>query len=216
MRQPANTSVQVTNGYLQLSTSGDTAEYPVVERAGIDGALVDDVIMGCATPEGATGGNIARQIAIRAGLPVTVSGVTVNRFCSSGLQTVALAAQRIIAGEADIFVAGGVESISMVQNEMNKHHYQDEWLHRHKPEIYWPMLQTARARPRSKQGRLDLALSPMEILPVPDRSFDVVVAHGIWNLARSGGEFRAAVQEAARAARPGANLAARRASMALS
>jgi acetyl-CoA C-acetyltransferase len=69
--------------------------------------------------------------------------MTVNRFCSSGLQTVALAAQRIIAGEASIFVAGGVESISMVQNEMNKNHYQDEWLHRHKPEIYWPMLQTA-------------------------------------------------------------------------
>jgi len=67
----------------------------------------------------------------------------VNRFCSSGLQTIALAAQRIIAGEGDIYVAGGVESISLVQNEMNKHHFQDEWLHRHKPEIYWPMLQTA-------------------------------------------------------------------------
>ena len=69
--------------------------------------------------------------------------MTVNRFCSSGLQTIALAAQRIIAGEGEIFVAGGVESISLVQNEMNKHHFQDEWLHRHKPEIYWPMLQTA-------------------------------------------------------------------------
>jgi len=101
------------------------------------------VIMGCATPEGATGGNIARQIAMRAGLPATVSGMTVNRFCSSGLQTVALAAQRVLAGEGDIYIAGGVESISLVQNEANKFHAQDEWLHRHKPELYWPMLQTA-------------------------------------------------------------------------
>ena len=114
-----------------------------LERARVHEEEVEDVIMGCATPEGATGGNIARQIAIRAGLPVTVSGMTVNRFCSSGLQTIALASQRVLAGEGGIYVAGGVESISMVQNEMNKHHYQDEWLHRHKPEIYWPMLQTA-------------------------------------------------------------------------
>jgi len=113
------------------------------ERAGIELGEVEDVIMGCANPEGATGQNIARQIAMRAGMPVTVSGVTVNRFCSSGLQTVALASQRIIAGEADVFIAGGVESISCVQNEANKHMIQDEWLHRHKPEIYWPMLATA-------------------------------------------------------------------------
>jgi acetyl-CoA C-acetyltransferase len=106
-------------------------------------AALERVIMGCATPEGATGGNIARQIAVRAGLPVTVSGMTVNRFCSSGLQTIALASQRILAGEGSIFIAGGVESISLVQNEANKFHGQDEWLHRHKPEIYWPMLQTA-------------------------------------------------------------------------
>ncbi|OGA15734.1 MAG: acetyl-CoA acetyltransferase [Betaproteobacteria bacterium RIFCSPLOWO2_02_FULL_66_14] len=114
-----------------------------IKRAQLEPQEVEDVIMGCATPEGATGGNIARQIAVRAGLPVTVSGMTVNRFCSSGLQTVALACQRVIAGEGGIYVAGGVESISMVQNEMNKHHFQDEWLHRHKPELYWPMLQTA-------------------------------------------------------------------------
>jgi acetyl-CoA C-acetyltransferase len=115
----------------------------VVDRAGIEFGEVEDVIMGCANPEGATGGNIARQIALRAGMPVTVSGVTVNRFCSSGLQTVALASQRVIAGEADVFVAGGVESISLVQNEANKYMAEDEWLHRHKPEIYWPMLATA-------------------------------------------------------------------------
>ena len=122
---------------------GATAVKAAVERAGLDPHEVEDVIMGCANPEGATGTNIARQIAIRAGMPVTVAGVTVNRFCSSGLQTVALASQRILAGEADIFVAGGVESISCVQNEMNKHMAEDEWLHRHKPEIYWPMLATA-------------------------------------------------------------------------
>jgi len=122
---------------------GATAVKAAVERAGLDPNEVEDVIMGCANPEGATGSNIARQIAIRSGMPVTVAGVTVNRFCSSGLQTVALASQRILAGEADIFVAGGVESISCVQNEMNKHMAEDEWLHRHKPEIYWPMLATA-------------------------------------------------------------------------
>jgi acetyl-CoA C-acetyltransferase len=99
--------------------------------------------MGCATPEGATGANIARQVALRAGCPVTVSGMTVNRFCSSGLQTIALAAQRVIAGEADIYVAGGVESISCVQQEMNTHMLADSWLAKNKPEIYWNMLQTA-------------------------------------------------------------------------
>jgi acetyl-CoA C-acetyltransferase len=114
-----------------------------IERAGLDPGEVEDVIMGCANPEGATGWNIARQIAIRAGCPVTTAGMTVNRFCSSGLQTIALAAQRIMSGEGSIFVAGGVESISCVQNEMNKHMAHEDWLTRHKPEIYWPMLQTA-------------------------------------------------------------------------
>jgi len=101
------------------------------------------VLMGCANPEGATGMNIARQALLRAGLPITVSGVTINRFCSSGLQTIAMAAQRIIAGEGDAYVAGGVESISCVQQEMNLHMIQDSWLKQHKPEIYWNMLQTA-------------------------------------------------------------------------
>jgi acetyl-CoA C-acetyltransferase len=125
------------------ATMGGHVVKAAVERAKLDPAEVEDVIMGCANPEGATGGNIARQIALRAGMPVTVSGMTVNRFCSSGLQTIALAAQRVIAGEADIFVAGGVESISCVQNEMNKHMYTDSWLKEHKPTIYWNMLQTA-------------------------------------------------------------------------
>ena len=125
------------------ATLGGHAVRHAIERAGIDGADVEDVIMGCANPEGATGANIARQIALAAGLPVTASGVTVNRFCSSGLQTIALAAQRIIAGEADVYVAGGVESISCVQQEMNLHMLRDLALDKVKPEIYWSMLQTA-------------------------------------------------------------------------
>jgi acetyl-CoA C-acetyltransferase len=122
---------------------GGHVVHAALERAKVDADAVEDVIIGCANPEGATGWNIARQVAIRAGCPMTVPGMTVNRFCSSGLQTIALASQRILSGEGDVFVAGGVESISMVQNEMNKHHFQDEWLNRHVPEVYWPMLQTA-------------------------------------------------------------------------
>ncbi|HET9645682.1 MAG TPA: acetyl-CoA C-acyltransferase [Burkholderiaceae bacterium] len=125
------------------ATLGGHVVRAAVERAGIEPAQVDDVLMGCATPEGATGSNIARQIALRAGLPVTTSGVTINRFCSSGLQTIAIAAQRIIAGEGDVYVAGGVESISCVQNEANTHMLMEGWLQQNKPEIYWPMLQTA-------------------------------------------------------------------------
>jgi acetyl-CoA C-acetyltransferase len=114
-----------------------------LERAGVQADMVEDVIMGCANPEGATGWNIARQSAIAAGLPMGVSGMTVNRFCSSGLQTIALAAQRIIAGEAQVFIAGGVESISCVQQEINMHMFIDPALQKKKPEIYWNMLQTA-------------------------------------------------------------------------
>ncbi|HSQ71219.1 MAG TPA: acetyl-CoA C-acyltransferase [Rubrivivax sp.] len=125
------------------ATLGSFAVKAAVERAGVDPGAIEDVLMGCANPEGATGMNIARQIALRAGLPITVSGTTINRFCSSGLQTIALAAQRIIAGEADVFVAGGVESISCVQQEMNQHMLLDPALQQMKPEIYWSMLQTA-------------------------------------------------------------------------
>jgi len=136
------------------ATMGGHAVKAALERAQLDPAEVEDVVMGCATPEGATGSNIARQIAIRAGMPVTVCGVTVNRFCSSGLQTIAMAAQRVIAGEAEIFVAGGVESISCVQNEANKHMITEDWLKEHKPEIYWPMLATAEnVAKRYKIGR---------------------------------------------------------------
>ncbi|MFT3803737.1 MAG: acetyl-CoA C-acyltransferase [Burkholderiaceae bacterium] len=125
------------------ATMGGHVVRAAIERAGIDAGEVEDVLMGCATPEGATGSNIARQIALMAGCPVTVSGVTVNRFCSSGLQTIAMAAQRVIAGEGDVFVAGGVESISCVQNGANTHMLVDPALSAKKPEVYWPMLQTA-------------------------------------------------------------------------
>ncbi len=125
------------------ATMGGHVVRAAIERAGIDAAEVEDVLMGCATPEGATGSNIARQIALSAGCPVTTAGATVNRFCSSGLQTIAMAAQRIIANEGDVFVAGGVESISCVQNEANRHMIRDPNLLQSKPEIYWSMLQTA-------------------------------------------------------------------------
>jgi acetyl-CoA C-acetyltransferase len=117
------------------ATMGGHAVKHAIERAKLEAAEVEDVIIGCANPEGATGWNIARQIAIRAGCPITTSGITVNRFCSSGMQTIALAAQRVMAGEGEIYAAGGVESISCVQNEMNKHMFTEDWLTQHKPEI---------------------------------------------------------------------------------
>ncbi len=132
-------SFNMTHG----ATLGGVALQAAIERAGIDAAQIEDVMMGCANPEGATGWNIARQVALRAGCPVSTGGITINRFCSSGLQTIASAAQRIIAGEGEIYAAGGVESISCVQNEMNMHMFKDPWLEKNKPEIYWPMLQTA-------------------------------------------------------------------------
>jgi len=136
------------------ATLGGHAVQHAVARAGIDAAEIEDVIMGCATPEGATGANIARQIALKAGLPISVSGLTVNRFCSSGLQTIAMAAQRIIAGEGQVYVAGGVESISCTQGEMNLHMLKDPSLDKMKPEIYWGMLQTAeQVAKRYKIGR---------------------------------------------------------------
>ncbi|MFI4987956.1 MAG: acetyl-CoA C-acyltransferase [Alphaproteobacteria bacterium] len=115
-----------------------------VARAKLDPAEVEDCIMGCAMPEGATGGNIARQAAIRAGLPVTTGGVTVNRFCSSGMQAIAMAASRVVMEQVPAAVAGGLESISLVQTEhQNKHHYNDDWIMAHKPEIYLAMIETA-------------------------------------------------------------------------
>jgi acetyl-CoA C-acetyltransferase len=125
------------------ATLGAHVVRAAVERARVDSAEVEDVIFGCAMPEGTTGGNIARQIALRAGLPATTSGVTVNRFCSSGMQAIAMAAQRVIVDRVPMVVAGGVESISCVQNERNAHMAQDPWLVENKPAIYHSMLQTA-------------------------------------------------------------------------
>jgi acetyl-CoA C-acetyltransferase len=125
------------------ATLGGHVVDAAIRRAGIAHDEVEDVIMGCAFPEGNTGYNIARQVALRAGCNVDTAGMTVNRFCSSGLQTIVLAAQRIIAGEGDVYAAGGLESISCVQNEMNRHMLHDPWLKEHKPPVYWSMLETA-------------------------------------------------------------------------
>ena len=125
------------------ATMGGHVVKAAIERAKVDPGEVEDIILGCALPEGATGGNIARQVAIRAGLPVAVAGVTVNRFCSSGLQAIAMAAQRVIVDRVPVMVAGGVESISCVQQEANPHMRREGWIAAHKPELYWPMLDTA-------------------------------------------------------------------------
>jgi acetyl-CoA C-acetyltransferase len=125
------------------ATLGGHAVQHAVARSGIEPGEIEDCIMGGTFGEGTTGGNIARAVALRAGLPVTVGGVSVNRFCSSGLQTIAMAAQRVMLEGAPAIVAGGVESISCVQNEANRHMRVDPWLAEHKPELYWSMLQTA-------------------------------------------------------------------------
>ena len=130
-------SFNMTHG---AAMGGHAVEHAVA-RAGIDPAQVEDILMGCATPEGATGGNIARQVGLRAGLPVTVAGATVNRFCSSGLQTIAMAANAITQEGAGPMVAGGVESISMVQPTAKS--VKDTWLEEHKPDIYMTMIETA-------------------------------------------------------------------------
>jgi len=114
-----------------------------ITRAGVDPAEVEDVLLGCAYPEGADGLNIARQAALRAGCSVTTGGATINRFCSSGLQSIAIAAGRVILEKTPVVVAGGVESISCVQNELNRHMLHEPWLMEHKPDVYMPMLQTA-------------------------------------------------------------------------
>ena len=114
-----------------------------VERAGVDPEEVEDVVMGCGMPEGATGKNIARMAAIRAGLPVSTAGTTVNRFCSSGLQAIATAAQRIMVDKVPVMVAGGLESISLVRDNLNQHHFTEDWLMQHKPSLWMPMIETA-------------------------------------------------------------------------
>ena len=125
------------------ATLGGHAIKHAVERAGIDGAEVEDVLMGCANPEGAQGWNVARQSVLRAGLPDSVPAAVVNRFCSSGLQTIVMASQRIISGEGDIYVAGGLETISCVQPHMNLNFWEEAWLAEKRPTSYWNMMKTA-------------------------------------------------------------------------
>jgi acetyl-CoA C-acetyltransferase len=114
-----------------------------VDRAKLEPEEIEDVILGCGFPEGAAGHNLGRIAAIRAGLPVTTCGTTINRFCSSGMQAISFAAQRVVVDGVPAAVAGGVESISLVQNNTNKHHYKEEWIQANKPELYWPMIDTA-------------------------------------------------------------------------
>jgi acetyl-CoA C-acetyltransferase len=145
-RTPIGRAFRGAFNYTHGATLGGHVVAEAVKRAKVDPADVEDVIMGCAMPEGVTGGNIGRQIAIRAGMPVTVPGATVNRFCSSGLQTIAMAAQRIRSDDAGVIVAGGLESISLVQgntasqNVLGNH---DAWITQNMPAVYWPMIQTA-------------------------------------------------------------------------
>ena len=132
-------SLNITHG----AEMGGHAIRHAVERAGIEPGAVEDVTLGCAMPEGATGGNIARQAAIRAGLPTSVSAATLNRFCSSGLNAIATAAGRIRNDGVPVAVAGGLESISLVQMHSNRFRYTDDWLVEHEPAIYMPMIETA-------------------------------------------------------------------------
>src|SRR5581483_183991 len=106
-------------------------------------AEIDDVILGVGLPEGATGNNLGRTAALRAGCPVTVSGETISRFCASGLDAIAAGAKRVMVDGSNVIIAGGAESISLVQNEMNMHAFTEEWLLRHESDIYMPMLYTA-------------------------------------------------------------------------
>ncbi len=158
-----------------------------LDRACLEGGEVEDVILGAAFLEGATGNNIARQSALRAGCPVTVPGMSLDRKCSSGLQSIALAAQRVMAGEGDVFVAGGLESVSLVQNQANKHRARDGWISEHKPELYWSMIATAdnvaqrykvsrdaqdayalesqrRTAAAQAAGRLDAEIAPIDVV----------------------------------------------------
>jgi acetyl-CoA acetyltransferase family protein len=125
------------------ATMGGHVIAAAMERARLDPKEIEDVVIGCATPEGATGGNIARQAALRGGISVDAAAMTVNRFCSSGLQAIALAAHEILVEGAPVAIAGGLENISLTQMTANRHFGQEEWLLAHKPAIYMTMLETA-------------------------------------------------------------------------
>jgi len=133
-------------GALNLTHGATLAGHAIrhaVERAKVDPNEVEDVVLGCGLPEGATGHNVARNAAIRAGLPVTTSGTTINRFCSSGLQAISVAAQRIIVDQVPVMVAGGVESVSLVQPHLNVANFTESFLSENKPALWMPMIATA-------------------------------------------------------------------------
>ena len=132
-------SLNLTHG----ATMGGHVIAEAVRRANVDPAEIEDVILGCGLPEGATGHNIARQAALRGGLPVTASATTINRFCSSGLQAIAVAAQRVIVDKVPVAIAGGLESISLTQTNLNQTYHREAWLDKNKPELYLPMIDTA-------------------------------------------------------------------------
>lgn len=133
-------------GEFNITPGAQLAAFAVraaVERAGIDPAMIEDAILGCGYPEGTTGRNIARQSVIRAGLPITIAGTTVNRFCASGLQAIAIGAGRIIVDGAPAIIAGGVESISHIRSRDSGDSGIDPWILEHKPDLYLPMIDTA-------------------------------------------------------------------------
>lgn len=144
--------------------AGHAIEHAVA-RAGISGSEVDDVVFGAAIQQGTTGFNVARQAALRAGLPDTVAGMSVDRQCASGLMAITIAAKQIVHDGMDITVGGGVESISLAQNDhMNSYRAQAPWLLEHHPDLYMPMLETAEIvaealrRRASAPGRVRAAL----------------------------------------------------------
>ena len=125
-----------------ITMGGHTVKH-AIERAGIDAGEVEDIIFGCGQPEAATGHNIGRNVAIAGGCPVTVPGTTINRFCSSGLQSIAVAAQRIIVDGVKVTIGGGVESISMTQTNLNFKHLVEPELQKICPALWMPMINTA-------------------------------------------------------------------------
>jgi acetyl-CoA C-acetyltransferase len=135
----ARGSLNMTHG----ATMAGHAIAAAIARSGVDPGEIDDVLLGCAWPEGATGNNIARMSAVRAGLPLSVGGATINRFCSSGLQAIAMAAHRVMCDGVSALVAGGVESVSLVAEHLNTAHDDEAWLRAHHPALWMPMIDTA-------------------------------------------------------------------------
>ena len=143
-RTPIGKAYRGAFNNLESPTMGAAAIAAAVERAGVDKGEVDDVVMGCAMQQGSQGNNVARQCAIRAGMPVEVSGMTMDRQCSSGMMAIATAAKQVMVDGAPVVVAGGIDSISLVQNDkMNHFRTPDPWIRENKPDLHLPMIDTA-------------------------------------------------------------------------